>query len=78
MTWVLKGLLIGNCCGDPLSKKKKQKTTRCFNCAAKVTEAYYCYGCKTYVCDGCSLDDKMSVAHDPEDHLTCFNCGNKA
>lgn len=44
---------------------------KCFNCKKDVTQDDYCYGCSSYVCDGCDERGANGAAgiHLPEDHL---------
>lgn len=45
----------------------------CFNCGKSCTSDFYCFGCKTYVCDKCEAGYSKATAamhgHVKEDHL---------
>jgi hypothetical protein len=44
-------------------------TSTCFNCNKPCTMEHYCYGCRHFVCDTCSINFTMGRGHTQEDHL---------
>ena len=50
---------------------------KCFNCHAEISNDFYCFGCKEFICDGesCeggvgySLASATGYGHESEDHL---------
>ena len=42
---------------------------KCFECGADCSQEHYCFGCKEFVCEECSVNDSLMGSHIPEDHL---------
>jgi hypothetical protein len=53
---------------DPGTSKPPKKG-KCFNCAKKLTDMNYCYGCEAFVCDACSICATPFYAHAKERHI---------
>ena len=41
----------------------------CFNCGAKVSGEFYCYGCQKHVCRRCETGYHLGGVHTPQEHL---------
>jgi hypothetical protein len=41
----------------------------CFNCGTPCTSDDFCHGCKTFICEKCTLGSPMGFRHNPVEHL---------
>ncbi|KKL65825.1 hypothetical protein LCGC14_2151120 [marine sediment metagenome] len=42
---------------------------KCFECGLTCGQEEFCFGCRVFVCDECSLNCELMRGHEPEDHL---------
>lgn len=50
--------------------KKEPEKEECANCHANAVQDDYCFGCKKFVCNKCSVNISLSMGHNVEDHWT--------